>query len=273
MKKQKRKNKIVILKNVSVKVNGKEILSSINWSVDKGNCCAIVGPNGSGKSTLLAIISGYIWPTLGKVTVFGEDFGEIDIFEIRKNIGIVCPSRIPEIHNFMLVKMVVATGLFGTITIPPYSIIKEKQWKKVVKKLSIVGLKSYQNKRFAELSTGEQMRVLIARALVGNPKLLLLDEPTAGLDLGARVAIIKTLEKLKQLASPPTIIIASNHIEELPSTIENILLIKKGKIITQGNPYDVLTSENLGRTFDCNVNVFHENGHFYTRISQKEWKL
>jgi len=269
-----RKNKdAVILEHVTIQRNGRDILHDISWNVETGTSCAVIGPNGAGKSTLIAVISGYLWPREGHVTVLGNRYGRVDISRVRKRIGIVAPSRIPSIPPWMTVREVVASGFFGTIVIPPREGISPSRKRRIEEKISVVGMDEMANKRFLEISTGEKMRALLCRAMIAEHELLLLDEPTAGLDLSARVAVIKSLEKTLREKNPPTLVIVSHHLEELPKCIRDVLLLREGRMISGGTAKEVLTSENLSRTYGCRVAVHCEQERYYTRVKNEEWEI
>ena len=153
-------------------------------AVAPGGCCAILGPNGSGKSTLLAVLSGYVWPTSGTVCIGGQRYGQVDLAFVRRTIGLIEPSRSPAFDERMSVRDVVATGLFGTIRLPLHEEISSEAKDRIEAEIGSFGLDGLANDAFSQLSTGEQMKVLLARAMIGQPRLLLLDEPTAGLDMG-----------------------------------------------------------------------------------------
>jgi len=257
-----RKKTIISLKNVTVARDNSKILSGINWQVMQGQCCAVIGPNGAGKSALIAVISGYLWPQDGFVSVFGNTYGEVDLQTIRSKIGLIEPSRTPRFDDTMLVKEVIATGLFGTLMLPIDRSVTKQQWKKVDSQISFFKLNKQKNLPINALSTGEQTKVLIARAMISKPKMLILDEPTNGLDMANRAIVVNILNKMRKHKNPPAIIIVSHHLEELPQSLDNILLLKSGKIVSQGQPQKVLTSLNLSKTFGCKVKVLKHKGAY-----------
>ena len=263
----------VILDQVTVKRGGNLILQDISWEASSGKCHAVIGPNGAGKSTLIALIAGYLWPTNGTVTVLGGTYGRVSIQDIRKRIGLVAPSRVPETPWWMKVRDVAASGFFGTIVIPPGEDLTPRQREKVASELEAAGLTGLEDKQFGKLSTGERMRTLLARAMVAGHELLLLDEPTAGLDLGARVAVVKSMEKMIAGDHPPTVIIVSHHLEELPSPLHSALVLKEGKVIAEGDAGKTLTSKNLSEAYNCGVEVNFCDGHWTTTVNSSEWKL
>ena len=267
------RKKIIELENVSVLCDNEWILSNINITVKQGECFAVIGPNGAGKSTLISVIAGHLWATKGNVTVLGEKFGETELIKLREHIGIIESIRTPQCKDWTTARDVVATGLHGTTILTDWLSISNQDWHKVDKELESLGLEHLASTPYGKLSSGERKKVLIARAMVSKPELLILDEVTSALDLGARVAVVKTLEKLLRRKNPPTLVIVSHHLEELPSSVNKVLLLKNGRVIKQGNPSEILTSENLSKTFDCQVDVIHKNGKYITLVNQDEWKL
>jgi iron complex transport system ATP-binding protein len=235
--------------------------------VAAGSCRAILGPNGSGKSTLLAILSGYLWPSSGSVSIGGQVFGRVDLAEIRSTIGLIEPSRSPAFDPRVPVREVIATGLFGTVQLPMHQDVSPDQWRRVTEEIELFGLGEMHDSAFAQLSTGEQMKVLLARALVGKAGLLLLDEPTAGLDMGARAACIGVLERLLNRRNHPTVVIVTHHLDELPRLVDRVVLLKEGGVLDEGPAEQVLTSEKLSALFDCRVEVLRSNDRYVAGVS------
>jgi iron complex transport system ATP-binding protein len=253
---------IIDINGVSVRRRGNSILTDLTLRIETGQSCAIIGPNGSGKSTLLALLAGYIWPTKGTVSIAGYLFGRVNLNEIRKIIGLIEPSRAPKFSEKMTARDIVATGLFGTVMLPINASITPGQLKSVDSEIDLIGLTSHATVPFGELSSGEQMKTLIARALVSQAKILLLDEPTVGLDIAARTTCMNTLDRLSQRADPPTIIVVSHHLDELPANVSQIVLLKDGKIFANGQARQVLTSEKLSKLYDCDIHVINTNDRF-----------
>jgi iron complex transport system ATP-binding protein len=256
----------VNLENVGVVRWGRGILTGVSVRVPAGSCCAILGPNGSGKSTLLAILSGYLWPSSGAVSIGGQVFGKVDLAQIRSTIGLIEPSRSPAFDPRVSVREVVATGLFGTIRLPIDRDVSTAQWRRVEEETEQFGLGEFCDNAFAELSTGEQMKALLARALVGKAGLLLLDEPTAGLDMGARAVCIGVLDRLLNRRNHPTVVIVTHHLDELPRLVDQVVLLREGRVLGQGPAGQMLTSEMLSTLFDCRVDVFKSNGRYVASV-------
>jgi iron complex transport system ATP-binding protein len=253
------------LKGIGFTRQGRQILSGIDLDVAAGNCCAIMGPNGSGKSTLIAIISGYLWPTTGEVRVFGRAYGRVDLRSMRRSIGLIETSRAPAFPEYMNVREIVATGLFGLLMLPIDQELSRPQWRKVDAEMAALGIEGFASCPLAELSSGEQMKVLIARAMVASPRLVVLDEPTAGLDMRARAQVVETLDGLRR-ARPATIVIVSHHLDELPGKVDKVVLIREGRTTACGKPAAVLTSRRLSEAFGCRVTVTKKDGRYMAAV-------
>jgi iron complex transport system ATP-binding protein len=182
------------VRNVTVQRGERRILRGISWTVPAGACAAILGPNGSGKSTLARVIMGQMWPTAGEVTVLGQRFGETDLKQLRESIRLVQSGGVVELDPEETTLNVALTGFFGTVGL--YDSVTPAMRRTASQLLRQVGLSREANQPYRTLSSGERMRCLIARALVVEPKLLILDEPTAGLDLLARERVLATVQEL-----------------------------------------------------------------------------
>jgi iron complex transport system ATP-binding protein len=254
------------LNNVSVVRNGQPILTDVNLAIEAGTCCAVLGPNGAGKSALVAVMSGYLWPSEGTVAVDGRRYGRVSLSEVRRTIGLIEPSRSPPFDGRVSVRDVVATGLFGTVVLPPQLAVSDDQWRRADAALAGVGLASLASRRYGLLSTGEQMKAALARAMVADARILLLDEPTVGLDMGARAACIGVLDELLARPAPPTVVIVSHHLDELPRAVQSVVFVKAGRLLAQGAPAELITSANLSELFDCHVTVFRAGDRFAASV-------
>jgi iron complex transport system ATP-binding protein len=198
------------LSGVGFRREGRWILDDIHWTVPAGACAAILGPNGSGKSTLTRIIAGHLWPTVGEVQVLGENFGEVDLHALRRDLRLVQSSSPVEMDPDLTAVEVVLSGFFGTVGL--YDLVSREMHERAADVLDRVGMHAVADHRFTTLSNGERMRCLIARALVVQPRLLLLDEPTAGLDLLAREQVLATVQALfEDKEAPPTVVLITHH--------------------------------------------------------------
>lgn len=262
------------LDGIGFQRQGRAILDGVSWRVPVGGCSALLGPNGAGKSTLMAIITGYLWTNEGQVTVFGERFGETNIPELRRRIGVVSHSRMPRAHGDMSVLETVFAGSRGGFIVPPQIEPTEAELATARAELEITGMAHRADADYGLLSSGEQMRVLLARALVSRPRLLILDEPTASLDMAGRAAFIDALDQLKATRPELTILLVTHYVEDLPAAIREVVLLRDGRVLTAGPVADVLTGPRLSETFGCPVELFHEDGRFWTRVRPlRRWQF
>jgi iron complex transport system ATP-binding protein len=261
----------IILKNVGVHRGERWILKDVNLSIPAGRCAAILGPNGSGKSTIARIFSGYIWPTVGDVHVGGHRFGEVDLNGLRKSIRLVQSAGPYDVDPELTAREVVLTGLFGTISL--YDKTTDEQAGRAEEMLSNVGLSGFAQKRYAVLSSGERVRALIARALISPASLLILDEPTAGLDLIGREQVLAAVHSLRNRSkNPPTTIFITHHIEELGDWIDHVVLMSDGAIAASGKLDEVLQSTILSRVYSCGLRVERDGGRYYVRVEHDAWQ-
>lgn len=246
------------------------ILDDINWTVRSGACAAILGPNGSGKSTLTRIIAGHLWPTAGRVRVLGGSFGEVDLHALRRDLRLVQSTSSVEMDPDLTAHEVAQSGFFGTFGL--YDPVSEAMREQAMEVLDRVGLHQVAEHRFTTLSSGERMRCLIARALVVRPRLLLLDEPTAGLDLLAREQVLATVQALFEASSPPTVVFITHHLEELPPATENVLLLGEGRMAAQGRLEQVLRGDVLAPVYGCPMQVSQIAGRYYVQVHPDAWR-
>ena len=261
----------IVLAGVGFRRDGRWILDDINWKVPAGSCAAILGPNGSGKSTLTRIIAGHLWPTVGDVQVLGETFGRVDLHSLRKELRLVQSNTSVEMDPDLTAIQVVLTGFFGTLGL--YDEVSRNMYDRAAEVLDRVGMHHVADHRFTTLSNGERMRCLIARALVVPPRLLMLDEPTAGLDLLAREQVLATVQALFDAdEAPPTVIFITHHLEELPPATSQVLLLGEGRIAAAGGPEMVLRSDILSPVYGCPMQVNHESGRYYVQVHPGAWQ-
>lgn len=241
---------ILKLSRVSATLGGRKVLSGVSFEVKAGENWTIVGPNGSGKTTLLKIINGYLRPSSGKIEVLGEEFGGVDLRELRKRIGFVSyyMNDLISLEDNVLDVVVAgrdsATRLWA---IPPADDVEKAS--KLLKKM---GCSRYEDSILKDLSQGERQKVLIARALMTDPKLLALDEPCAGLDLKSRESFLSSLSRI---ANSVSILYVTHRIDEIPSCFTDCMLLKRGRMVSSGKISQVLTGANLRRCFEVNVSV------------------
>lgn len=263
-------NLAISLDDVGVLRDRRWILRHVNWSVPIGTCAAILGPNGSGKSTLARIICGYLWPTTGRVAVCGQIFGQTDLNALRQSIGLVQPAGPYEVDDKLTTRQVVLTGFFGTLGL--YAAVTPAMEQEARRILSAVGLSKLADHPYATLSSGERLRGLIGRALVRRPNLLLLDEPTAALDLPSREHVLATLQRLSSdPLHPTTMVLITHHVEELPPATSQILLLSEGQVAAAGPPAQVLQDELMSRVYRCPVQVRQLDGRYHLHVNPSAW--
>lgn len=259
------------LQNVCLSRGATQILRDVNWVVPAGVCAAILGPNGSGKSTLTRILACHLWPTRGKVKVLGGAFGETNLLQARRDVRLVQAAGPYDVVPELTTREVALTGFFSSIGL--YDAVSSEMEATADRLLSLVGLNHVADHAYATLSSGEKVRSLIARAVVVKPKLLLLDEPTAGLDLLAREQVLATVQMMFEGdETPPTVVLITHHVEELPPATSHILLLDEGTVAASGTPNEVLRAEILSRVYRCPLQVQQSNGRYRVEVHPGAWK-
>jgi iron complex transport system ATP-binding protein len=255
---------IMELRDVSVRRGESTILGPINFSIAPEERWVILGPNGAGKSTFLNILATRIFPTQGKAFLLGEEMGKVDLFELRTRIG-TCASIVAEdIPYDELVRDVVLTAAYAILGRwnEDYDLWDESR---AIALLTNFGVRELGDRLYGSLSDGEKKRVQISRALMADPELLLLDEPTAGLDLGGREDLLRRFSAFAQDPTAPATILVTHHIEEIPAGTTHALLLHKGIVAVSGPIAQVITQEHLSAVFGISMSVVHENGRFFAR--------
>ncbi|CAD2070628.1 ABC transporter ATP-binding protein [Jeotgalicoccus coquinae] len=249
--------KILSLNNIIWRRNGDTILNDISFEVNKGEQWAVLGLNGAGKTSLLDIIMGYNYPTAGSASVIGTEFGRASLPDMRKRIGYVSSSldKFHETLNRETGLNIVLSGKFSSFGI--YQDIDEASKERAEKVLQDLNLSHLMDRTYNTFSQGERRRVLIGRALMGNPELLILDEPCSGLDIRAREDVLKIVNKIPE--EERHLFYVTHHIEELTGSITHVLLIKDGGIVAAGPKEEVLTGTLLSETYKTPVKVYFEN--------------
>jgi iron complex transport system ATP-binding protein len=240
------------------------LLREVSWRVELDERWVVLGPNGAGKTTLLSLASGRLHPTSGTVHVLGERLGRTDLTELRTRIGlstIALADRLPAdetVHDVVVTASWSVVGRFRE----RYEALDEVRAGALLDQMGVAALA---DRRYGTLSEGERKRVQLARALMTDPELLLLDEPAAGLDLGGREDLVQRLAELAFDPDAPTIVLVTHHVEEIPPGFTHALLLREGSAVAQGLITETITGELLSKTFGLELHVSHSDGRFTAR--------
>tara|TARA_B110000014_G_C20095896_1_gene574416 strand:- start:574 stop:1368 length:795 start_codon:yes stop_codon:yes gene_type:complete len=249
------------LEDVSLVRDGKFLLENINLKIREGERWVIFGPNGSGKTSLLRVASFYTHPTNGKVEVLGYQLGKTDIRKMRHLVGFSSQGFADLLRPSLTALEVVMTAAYGALE-PWWHKYSEEDKDKALLELKRIGIESLRDQTFGTLSSGERQRVLIARSMMSDPGLLLLDEPAAGLDLPARENLVNGLSLLSKDASAPPIALVTHHVEEIPAGFTHVLFLRGGKAIAAGAINETLNENNLSACFELDLRLQHRNGRW-----------
>lgn len=242
------------------------ILGPITFAIAPGERWVILGPNGAGKSTLLNLLATRSFPTAGKVFVLGKELGKVDLFELRTRIGLAGVGISEDIPYEEKVRDVVVTAAYAVLGRwnEEYDLWDESR---AVALLTTFGVRELADREYGSLSEGEKKRVQISRALMADPELLLLDEPTAGLDVGGREDLLQRFSAFSSDSGAPATVIVTHHIEEIPVGTTHALLLKNGSIAVSGPVDQVVTSEHISAVFEVEVAVHFDGSRFYARAN------
>lgn len=256
---------VLEIDNVTFRRNGKQIIDDMSLTVHAGEHWALLGPNGAGKSTLLGFCAVQTFPTSGTVRVLGGQMGRTDLAVLRRSIGHVNPRH--RLQYPLTVREVVLTGITATMDTAARWTPTPDQVRRAEELIDTVGLSARVDAVWPTLSQGERGRTLIARALIGDPELLLLDEPTTGLDVAAREQLLTTLDTLDDSHPEMASILVTHHLEELPTTTTHALLIAHGRTVTSGPVREVVTTDNVTAAFEHPVTVGYQDGRWTARAT------
>jgi iron complex transport system ATP-binding protein len=251
---------VINLVDVSVIRSGRTILANLDWAVSEGQTWVVLGPNGAGKTTVLQIAGTLIHPSRGTAEILDERLGAVDVFDLRPRIGLASSALAARVPDSERVRNVVLTSAWAVLG----------RWRedydaadvaRAEVLLGMWGLSALGDARFGTLSEGERKRTVIARALMADPELLLLDEPAAGLDLGGREDLLRRIDQLLDDDYAPTVVMVTHHVEEIPASATHVLMLREGRAVAAGPIEEVLTSENVSATFGLPVLI--------TRVGQR----
>lgn len=255
---------VLQLHDVSVVRDGNTVLDSVNWTVEPDERWVVLGPNGAGKTTLLQIAAAALHPTSGDAEVLGEPIGHSDLSELRPRLGFASSAlarRIPRTETVLDVVMTAAYAVTGRWH-EEYEEIDERRARRVLGEWNLDHLA---DRTFGNLSDGEQKRVQIARSVMTDPEILLLDEPAASLDLGGREELLQLLGGYASDPDSPAIVMVTHHVEEIPLGFNRALLLADGRIAAQGTLDEVITAERLSETFGVAVDLTEQDGRYAVR--------
>jgi iron complex transport system ATP-binding protein len=250
--------------DVTVKRGQATLLEGVDWTVEEDERWVILGPNGAGKTTLLQVAAAQIHPTSGVAGILGEVLGTVDVFDLRPRIGLTSAALAERIPRHEIVHDVVVSASYSVLGRwrEHYDQLDHERARDL---LVEVGAGHLTDRTFGTLSEGERKRVQIARALMTDPELLLLDEPAAGLDLGGREDLVSTLTVLATDEMSPATVLVSHHVEEIPPGFTHAMLLRKGRIVASGPMEEVLTEEIVSATFGMPLQLTHEDGRWAAR--------
>ncbi|MGS0560214.1 ABC transporter ATP-binding protein [Microbacterium aurugineum] len=252
--------------DVVVRREGRNIIDHVTWEVDDDQRWVILGPNGAGKTTLLQLADTLMHPTSGTVTVLGETLGRTDVFEVRPRIGFASSAmakRVPRDETVLNTVLTAAYSVLGRWN-ENYEDIDERRALRV---LGDWRLDHLADRTFGTLSDGEQKRVQIARAVMTDPELLLLDEPTASLDLGSREELLALLSGYASSPTTPAMLMVTHHVEEIPVGFTHVMLIREGSVVAAGPIGETLTAETLTEAFGMPIVLSSEDGRYAARAA------
>ncbi|ALC81290.1 MULTISPECIES: ABC transporter ATP-binding protein [Bacillus] len=249
---------VLDLEKVSLKREGAWILKDIDWKIRKGEHWVLYGLNGAGKTAILKMMNAYYFPTSGNMTVVGKEFGKTPLGEhLRTKIGFVSSSIQRMFYPADSAYQIILSGAFASIGL--YETPTDQMRKKAISLLEKLGCMNYADRSYETLSQGERQRVLIGRALMADPELLILDEPTTGLDFIARESLLKTISDIAEQPNAPTLIYVTHHVEEILPVFNKTLLLRRGEVFASGDTKDMITSSQLTQFFELPVDIIWQN--------------
>ena len=253
-------NTILSVSGLRIERGGTVILDDVNWRVERGQHWAMLGANGSGKTSLLSALTGYLMPSAGEIFLLGETYGQSDWRELRKKIGLVSSSVRQMMSDDEPALETVASGKYAMIDFWGRLTRAEKiQARKLLRQIECAHLAE---RPWRVLSQGERQRVLIGRALMAKPRVLILDEPCAGLDPAAREHFLQFLNRLGAKKNSPMLVLVTHHVEEIMPVFSHALVLQSGRVLASGEKAEVLNSQNLSAAFGARMHL-QRTGHRY----------
>jgi iron complex transport system ATP-binding protein len=255
---------VLAFAGVTVKRGATTLLDNVTWEVEEGERWVVLGPNGAGKTTLLQVAAGRMHPTTGVAGILGEVLGAVDVFELRPRIGLASVAMAERIPAGELVGNVVVTASYGIVGRWRES-YEHLDYVRAMQLLRALGVEHLADRHYGTLSEGERKRVQIARALMTDPELMLLDEPAAGLDLAGREDLVQRLGDLAADTEAPALVLVTHHVEEIPPAFTDVLMLRDGKVVAAGPIELTLTEGNLSATFGLPLVLERHDGRWTAR--------
>jgi iron complex transport system ATP-binding protein len=257
---------VLRLTDVSIVRERSTLLDAVSWTVRDGERWVVLGPNGAGKTTLLQVAAAALHPTRGRAEVLGETIGEVDVFELRPRIGLssaALAERLPSRERVLDIVVTASYAVVGRFR-EAYDELDHARARELLRAL---GADHLAQRRYGTLSEGERKRVQIARALMTDPELMLLDEPAAGLDLGGREDLVGRLSALARDPYAPALVLVTHHVEEVPPGFTHVLLLRGGRVVADGPVETTLTAAALGETFGLDLELARSGARWTARAS------
>lgn len=255
-------DRLVALTGVSILRSGNYLLHDVDWTVRRGENWVVFGPNGAGKTTLLQVASTYVAPSRGTVEVLGGTFGRVDVRSLRARIGYVGPAPASLVHAELPAEEIVVTGKHAAFVDARWHRYGPDDWARARELLNQLHAEALIGRTFSTLSAGERQRVMIARGLMPEPELLLLDEAASGLDLGARERLVSALATIAMADDGPAAVFVTHHVEEIPPGFDHILVLNGGTVLATGPIEDTLDGDLLSQCFETDIRLDHRDGRY-----------
>jgi iron complex transport system ATP-binding protein len=252
---------VLALRGVGLSRDGRAILTDIDWDVEPGERWVVLGPNGSGKTSLVRIASFQTHPSTGEVEVLGHRLGRVNVWTLRNQIGLASSALADQLRPTLTAVDIVKTAKHGALE-PWWHSYSDEDRADAIACLERMGVAHFADRELGTLSSGERQRVLLARTLMGDPGVIILDEPTVGLDLGGREGLVRSLADLAADVTAPPMIYVTHHVEEIPPGFTSLLALHDGRIAARGRLQDTLTAELLTTLFGIPLHLRHERGRY-----------
>lgn len=255
---------VLEISDLKIQRDGVKILDGVSWRVEEGQHWAILGANGSGKTSLLSALTGYLMPTAGEIVLLEKRYGRSDWRELRKKIGIVSSSVRQMMSDDEPALETVASGKFAMMDF--WGRLSRADKNRALRILRQIECMHLAERPWRVLSQGERQRILIGRALMARPRVLILDEPCAGLDPAAREHFLQFIQRLGSGRNAPTLVLVTHHVEEIMPVFSRALILKSGKVLAAGKKTETLTAKNLSQAFGAKIKLRSKAGRFAMHV-------